>query len=150
MGLIRYSCCRISGHHEPIHVKFGLWGVFHHVLLKIKYGHENAEMQTRKSDDVTLQYSMGESSEPVALHPSPETWWQINLMDTCWYDTSLLGTKCSHLELFTQLICIMCNMHFFSHAVILAITPVSPILWVLWYHTESLYWTLSFHENHAL
>ena len=29
--------------------------VFHHVLLK--YCHENAEMQKRKFDDVTLQYS---------------------------------------------------------------------------------------------
>ena len=24
MELIRYSCSRISGHHKPIHVKFGL------------------------------------------------------------------------------------------------------------------------------
>ena len=31
-------------------------GVFHHVL--IKYGYENAEMQKRKFDDVTLQYSV--------------------------------------------------------------------------------------------
>ena len=30
--------------------------VFHHVLLK--YGHENAEMQKGKSDDITLQYSI--------------------------------------------------------------------------------------------
>ena len=29
---------------------------FHHVLLK--YGYENAEMQKRKFDDVTLQYSI--------------------------------------------------------------------------------------------
>ena len=29
---------------------------FHHVLLK--YGHENAEMQKRKFDDITLQYSI--------------------------------------------------------------------------------------------
>ena len=29
---------------------------FHNVLLK--YGHENAEMQKRKFDDVTLQYSI--------------------------------------------------------------------------------------------
>ena len=25
MGLIRYSCGHISGHHEPIHVKFDVW-----------------------------------------------------------------------------------------------------------------------------
>ena len=24
VGLIRYSCCHILGHHEPIHVKFGV------------------------------------------------------------------------------------------------------------------------------
>ena len=30
--------------------------VFHHVLLK--YGHETAEMQKRKLDDVTLWYSI--------------------------------------------------------------------------------------------
>ena len=30
--------------------------VFHHVLLK--FGHENAEMQKRKFDDVTLRYSI--------------------------------------------------------------------------------------------
>ena len=30
--------------------------VFHHVLLK--YGHENAEIQKSKYDDVTLQYSI--------------------------------------------------------------------------------------------
>ena len=28
MGLIRYSCGHISGHHEPIHVKPGVWGFF--------------------------------------------------------------------------------------------------------------------------
>ena len=28
MGLIRYSCGHISGHHEPFHVKFGVWGFF--------------------------------------------------------------------------------------------------------------------------
>ena len=28
MGLIRSSCGRISGPHEPIHVKFGVWGFF--------------------------------------------------------------------------------------------------------------------------
>ena len=28
VGLIRYSCGHISGHHEPNHVKFGVWGFF--------------------------------------------------------------------------------------------------------------------------
>ena len=36
-------------------------GFFHHVLLK--YCHENAEMQTRKFDDVTLQYSISAPPE---------------------------------------------------------------------------------------
>ena len=35
--------------------------VFHHVLLK--FGHENAEMQKRKFDDVTLQYSINHNFE---------------------------------------------------------------------------------------
>ena len=35
--------------------------VFHHVLLK--YCHENAEMQKRKFDDVTLQYSITNNTE---------------------------------------------------------------------------------------
>ena len=55
MGPTMYSCGHISGLHEPIHVKFGVW-VFHDVLLK--YGHENAEMHKRKLDDVTLRCSM--------------------------------------------------------------------------------------------
>ena len=45
------------GPQEPIHVKFQWFvRVFHHVLLK--YGYENAEMQKRKFDDVTLRYSI--------------------------------------------------------------------------------------------
>ena len=56
MGLIRYSCGHISGHHKQIHVKFDVCRFFHHVLLK--YCHENAEMQKRKFDDTTLQYSI--------------------------------------------------------------------------------------------
>ena len=40
--------------------------VFHHVLLK--YCHENAEMQKRKFDDVTLQYSaLGRTEVPAML-----------------------------------------------------------------------------------
>ena len=56
MGLIRYSCSHISGPHESIHVKVFVWSFFCHVLLK--YGHENAEMQNWKFDDVTLQDSI--------------------------------------------------------------------------------------------
>ena len=58
MGLNRYSCGHILGHHEPIHVKFGVWRFF--IIALPKYGHENAEMQKKKkNDDVTLQYSIG-------------------------------------------------------------------------------------------
>ena len=61
MGLTRYSCGHISGHHEPNSCQIWCTRVFHHVLLK--YGHENAEMQKKKKkkkkfDDVTLQYSI--------------------------------------------------------------------------------------------
>ena len=43
--------------------------VFHHVLLK--YGHENAKMQKRKFDDVTLRYSIGSDSDfkQAFIHP---------------------------------------------------------------------------------
>ena len=41
----------ISGHFEPIHVKFG-------VRVLLSYGHENAETQQWKFDDITLQYSV--------------------------------------------------------------------------------------------
>ena len=57
MGLIRYSCSRYLG--SPWTNSCQIWCVriFHHVLLK--YGHESAEMQKRKFDDVKLQYSIG-------------------------------------------------------------------------------------------
>ena len=60
MGLIRYSCGHILGHHEPIHVRFGVWRFFHHALPKYEEKiHENAEMQKKIFfDDVTLWYSM--------------------------------------------------------------------------------------------
>ena len=51
--------------------------VFHHVLLK--YGHENAEMQKRKFDDVTLRYSLprnltsSSTSHGVTSGKSPES-----------------------------------------------------------------------------
>ena len=57
MGLIRYSCGHILGHHEPIHVKFGVWRFFITLyrnmvmkMLKCK--------KKKKIDDVTLQYSI--------------------------------------------------------------------------------------------
>ena len=52
MGLIRYSYSHISGHHEPINVKFGVWGFF--IMFYWKFGHENVQMQKLKFDDVTL------------------------------------------------------------------------------------------------
>ena len=42
---------------KPIHVKFGVQGFFFYYVL-LKYGHENAEMQKGKFDDITLQYSL--------------------------------------------------------------------------------------------
>ena len=55
-GLIRYSCGHISGYQWTNSCQIWCVRVFHHVLLKIC--HENAEMQKRKFDDVTLQYSI--------------------------------------------------------------------------------------------
>ena len=41
--------------------------VFHHVLLK--YGHNNAEIQKRKFDDVTLQYDIHLLWQLIPVHP---------------------------------------------------------------------------------
>ena len=46
MGLIKYSWGHISGHHKPIHVKFGVWGFFimfywNIVMKMLKYKKEN-------------------------------------------------------------------------------------------------------------
>ena len=59
-----YRCSKMKNIHSPNWVGIGSWGpeicvrVFYHVLL-LKYCHENAEMQKRKFDDITLQCSMG-------------------------------------------------------------------------------------------
>ena len=57
MGLIRYSCNAAISRATMNHF-MSIWcvRVFHYVLLK--YCHENAEMQKRKFDDVTLRYSI--------------------------------------------------------------------------------------------
>ena len=41
-----------------------MW-VFHHVIPK--YGHENAEMQKQKIDDVTLWYSIRDEIESLKM-----------------------------------------------------------------------------------
>ena len=63
MGLIRYSCNAAISRATMNHF-MSIWcvRVFHYVLLK--YCHENAEMQKRKFDDVTLRYS-------ILLGPGP-------------------------------------------------------------------------------
>ena len=45
-----------SSHHEPIHVKFGVWGFL--ITFCWNMVMKNAEMQERKFDDITLQYSI--------------------------------------------------------------------------------------------
>ena len=45
IGLIKYLCGHISGNHEQIHVKFGVWGFS---SCFTEYGHKNAEMQKKK------------------------------------------------------------------------------------------------------
>ena len=44
--------------------------VFHHVLLK--YGHENAEMQKRKFDEVTLQYLLYNAGKAKHSNHAPK------------------------------------------------------------------------------
>ena len=64
MGLIRYSCGHILGHHEPGSCQIWCVEVFHHALLKY-------EKKTWKCwnaifffiDDVTLWYSIQELVE---------------------------------------------------------------------------------------
>ena len=61
MGLIRHSCGHISGHHEPIH-SYTMNQFMSNLVCEgfsscsTKYGHENAKIQKRQFDDVTLQY----------------------------------------------------------------------------------------------
>ena len=54
------------GPNELIHVKFGVWGVFHHALLT--HGHETAEMQKQKFDDVPLWDSIACNTEIDTQH----------------------------------------------------------------------------------
>ena len=56
MKIIRYSCGHISGHHEPIHVKFGVWGFF--IMFYWNIVMKMLKCKKRKFDDVTLQYSI--------------------------------------------------------------------------------------------
>ena len=50
MGLIRYSCGHILGHHEPIHVKFGVWRFF--IML-----YRNMVMKVLKCKQIFLMTS---------------------------------------------------------------------------------------------
>ena len=63
MGLIRYSCSHISGHHEPIHVKSGVWGflimLYKNMVMKmLKCKKKKKKKKKRKFDEVTLQYTL--------------------------------------------------------------------------------------------
>ena len=55
----------ISGHHEPIHVKWCV-RVFHHIQLK--YGHENAGNETNKQTNKQTSVLRGILSVNVASH----------------------------------------------------------------------------------
>ena len=67
MGLIRYSCGHFLDHHEPLHVKFGVWGFF--ILFYWKMVMKMLKCQKRKFDDITLQYSItyGEAGSVAVL-----------------------------------------------------------------------------------
>ena len=56
MGLIRYSCDHILGHHEPIHVKFGVWRFF--IMLYRNMVMKLLKCKKKIFDDVTLRYSI--------------------------------------------------------------------------------------------
>ena len=55
VGLIKYSCGHISGHHELFYVKLGVWGVFIMFYWNVM---KMLKCKKRKFDDVTLQYSI--------------------------------------------------------------------------------------------
>ena len=48
-GLFSCSWSRISGHHEPIHAKFGVWRFF----MLLKYGHK---MLKRKKENLMMSH----------------------------------------------------------------------------------------------
>ena len=100
--------------------------VFHHVLLK--YGHENAEMQKRKFDDVTLQYSIDISQ------------WTHFVPTKCWHETSHWFTPVEDYVKFNRMI-----VNFWT-AVICFLLKATSKLWlpkpVLMYHSRDsiLFW----------
>ena len=63
MVLIRYSCNRILGPHEPIPTKFWLWMFFHAQPI---HGIQNAEMQKKVFCDViaSVLHSFYQVSRP--------------------------------------------------------------------------------------
>ena len=64
MGLIRYSCCHISGHHEPIHVKFGVWGFF----IMLYWNIVMKMLKCKKENLMTSHFStLWKKSEMVTL-----------------------------------------------------------------------------------
>ena len=64
MGLIRYSCGHISGHHEPIHVN-GDWWFF--IMFYWNMVMKMLKCKKGKSDDVTLHYSIKSEQGPVRV-----------------------------------------------------------------------------------
>ena len=67
MGLIRYSCSHISCPHEPIHVKFGVWG-FSSCSTEIwSWKCWNAKQQF---DGVTLWYCINAGTMHIILDQS--------------------------------------------------------------------------------
>ena len=68
MGLIRYSCGHILGHHEPIHVKFGVWRFFIMLYQNMK---KIMKMLKNIFDDVTLWCSIEYAVHCAQLKENP-------------------------------------------------------------------------------
>ena len=99
IGLIRYSCGHISGLHEPIHVKFDVWGFF---IMFYWNSHENAEKKNWWHHTSLLNYK--QSSK----------WWLLLLQrDPILNFTSLLTTTDMHQRSQTSYTA-LCN-GFISH-----------------------------------
>ena len=67
MGIIRYSCGHISGHHEPIHVKFGVWGFFIMFYWNLVIKMLNCKKENLMTSHFGTLWPMGKSTQLSTL-----------------------------------------------------------------------------------
>ena len=79
VGLIRYSCKHISGHHELIHVRFGGFAPCSTEIIKVM---EMLKCKIWKFDDVTLQFSITTILQLTIL-------WKLSYITTDWCRVTL-------------------------------------------------------------